>query len=443
SSIEKEFEGREDNSVSAALKNVVRECEQKLLVSDKANIPNIAAYCRKQGLTAPMENVLNIFASGGVRPTVAQSASAKHYDPVSFITFNGLLTMPLADANLLQGESNILSAISKDGKSTVGNLIAGVIGVAAAVWIIGISGWWVALEVQKNNDASALNNPEFKKAEQLINDEATWKSRKDNLAKDLETLPQTLHKTSVTLGHAYDDIIRKSNGFNEFKIKNDSTSKDLNTVVNITFTTSTYDDYVNLRKDIIDAGYFSMGEAMSSARVESTSGGTTTATSYKNRGTFIVTEEGAKESALTAEELAAREALANNKAKEKEEGKTNNNTNKNNNQTSQTSVPDFDKKTEIPSDAKVDNALVGKWKFEQDGLSMTYEFKSDGTGVSTAFGQTMDFKYGTKDGKIYANSETVKTGDMTSRIDGVMDYTVSGDTLKMTMNGQTVDFKKQ
>lgn len=444
-----------DNAIGELVRNLRMvistmrlDIDQIVLCDVLASIPNIAAYCRKQGLTAPMENVLNIFASGGVRPTVAQSASSKGFDPVSFITFNGLLTMPLADANLLQGESNILSAISKDGKSTVGNLIAGVIGVAAAVWIIGISGWWIALEVQKNNDASALNNPEFKKAEQLINDEATWKSRKDNLAKDLETLPQTLHKTSVTLGHAYDDIIRKSNGFNEFKIKNDSTSKDLNTVVNITFTTSTYDDYVNLRKDIIDAGYFSMGEAMSSARVESTSGGTTTATSYKNKGTFIVTEEGAKESVLTAEELAAREALANNKAKEKEEGKTNNNTNKNNNQTSQssgsqTSEPDFSKKTEIPSDAKVDNALVGKWKFEQDGLSMTYEFKSDGTGVSTAFGQTMDFKYGTKDGKIYANSETVKTGDMTSRIDGVMDYTVSGDTLKMTMNGQTVDFKKQ
>ena len=43
SAIEKEFEGREDNSVSATLKNVVRECEQKLLVSDTANIPNIAA----------------------------------------------------------------------------------------------------------------------------------------------------------------------------------------------------------------------------------------------------------------------------------------------------------------------------------------------------------------------------------------------------------------
>lgn len=42
-SIEKDFEGEEDTSVSVALKNVVRECEKKLLVSDTTNIPNIAA----------------------------------------------------------------------------------------------------------------------------------------------------------------------------------------------------------------------------------------------------------------------------------------------------------------------------------------------------------------------------------------------------------------
>lgn len=438
-----------DNAIGELVRNLRMvistmriDIDQIVLCDVLASIPNIAAYCRKQGLTAPMENVLNIFASGGVRPTVAQSASSKGYDAVAFITFNGLLTMPINDGNLLQGESNILSAMAKDGKSTIGNLVAGVIGVAAAIWIVGISGWWVALEVQKNNDASSLANPEFQKAEQLINDEATWKSRKDNLAKDLETLPQTLHKTSVTFGHAFDEVVTKSHGFSEFKIKNDSTSKELKSVVNLTFITATYDDYMNLRNDVIDTGYFSLGESMSSSRVEKTSGGTATATYYNNKGTFIVTEKGAQEAALTDAELKAREELSNNKAKEKVEGKTNN-TNNNNNQSSQTSAPDFSTKTEIPSDATVDNAIVGTWKFEQDGLSMTYEFKSDGTGVANTFGQSIDFKYGTKDGKIYANSDTVKNGDMTSRIDGIMDYSVSGDTLKMTMSGQTVDFKKQ
>ena len=453
-----------DNAIGELVRNLRMvistlrlDIDQIVLCDVLASLPNIAAYCRKQGLTAPMENVLNIFASGGVRPTVAQSASAKHYDPVSFITFNGLLTMPMNDANLLQGESNILSAMSKDGKSTVGNLIAGVIGVAAAVWIIGISGWWVALEVQKNNDASALNNPEFKKAEQLINDEATWQSRKDNLAKDLETLPQTLHKTSVTFGHSFDEVIHKSHGFNEYKLLNSSVNKDFQSVVNVTFLTSTYDDFMTLRKDITDSGYFSLGEATSSSRVEKTSGGTTTSTYYKNKVKLIITEAGAQEAALTSEELAAREALANNKAKEKEEGKTgtntdknNTNNNNNNNQTSQSSSsgePDLNKKTEIPSDAKIDDALVGNWKYEESGLTMTYEFKSDGTGVAGIMGSSMNFKYGTKDGKIYVNSDVVETstsaGTAKQRIDGIMDYTVSGDTLKLTSNGQVIDFKKQ
>ena len=203
--------------------------------------------------------------------------------------------------------------------------------------------------------------------------------------------------------------------------------------------------------------YFSLGEATSSSRVEKTSGGTTTSTYYKNKVKLIITEAGAQEAALTSEELAAREALANNKAKEKEEGKTgtntdknNTNNNNNNNQTSQSSSsgePDLNKKTEIPSDAKIDDALVGNWKYEESGLTMTYEFKSDGTGVAGIMGSSMNFKYGTKDGKIYANSDVVETstsaGTAKQRIDGIMDYTVSGDTLKLTSNGQVIDFKKQ
>ena len=48
---------------------------------------------------------------------------------------------------------------------------------------------------------------------------------------------------------------------------------------------------------------------------------------------------------------------------------------------------------------------------------------------------------------IGVNSDVVETstsaGTAKQRIDGIMDYTVSGDTLKLTSNGQVIDFKKQ
>ena len=418
-----------DNAAGEILRNLRMvistlrlDIDQIVLCDVLAKLPNIAAYCRQVGLTAPMENVMNLFAGGSIPPVTTQSAQQKGYDPVSFITFNGLLTMPLQEANLLQGESNILSAMAKEGSSKIGNLAAGVLGVLAAVWIIGISGWWIAMEVRKNGDNSALANKEFPKAEQLIKDEETWTTRKNNLSKDLETLPQTANKSSVIVNQVYNEVIRKSDGFESLQITNESVSGVYTSKVNITFNTKQYKDFVNLKNSINETGFFKVGESLSSDQVAKNSA-TTSMTYYKNTVSLTLTDLGLEKSALTEEDKAKREQASTNS--------TTNNTSNNNSS-----------KSIIPSDAKGDDKLVGEWEVtvDQDGVKITMglKFNKDLTGVATMNGSPVDIKYGTKDGKLYMEGGS---GGTTVKGDGT--YTISGDTLTYEMSGMKLDLKKK
>lgn len=435
-----------DNAAGEILRNLRMvistlrlDIDQIVLCDALAKLPNIAAYCRQVGLTAPMENVMNLFSGGSVPPVTTQSAQQRGYDAVSFITFNGLLTMPLQEANLLQGESNILSAIAKDGSSKIGNLAAGVLGVLAAVWIIGISGWWIAMEVRKNGDQSALANKEFPKAEQLIKDEETWTTRKNNLTKDLETLPQTANKSSVIVNQIYQEVIRKSDGFENLTITNESTAGVYTSKVSITFNTKQYKDFVNMKNSINETGFFKVGESLSSDRVSKASA-TNSQTYYKNTVSLSLTDLGLEKSALTEEDKAKREKANTTPTTTTDPTKTNPET-----------TTDPDKKPEnsgsssttVPSDATVDEKLVGEWEATLDlggGMTMTMglKFNSDGTGVASTNGQGIDIKYGTKDGKLYMAGAEGNTS-----VNGDGKYSIDGDTLTYEMNGQKLDLKKK
>ena len=417
-----------DNAAGEILRNLRMvistmrlDIDQIVLCDALAKLPNISAYCRQVGLTAPMENVMRIFSGSSVAPTASQSAVSKGYDAASFITLNGILTMPLNEANLLQGESNILSAMAKQGGSKIGNLAAGLLGVIAAVWIVGITGWWIALEVQKNADTTALANPEFQRAEQLIKDEKEYKDSIKNLDIDLKTLPQTEYKSSILMTHVFDEVVRKSEATSEFKTSKDAATE--KTIVNISFQTKDYQAFVDLKNEINDAGFFAVDTNLSSDRQER-SDGTTSSSYYVNRVKLIMTDKGLEECALTEAELAAREA-----ANKGETPSTN---------------PGTTTKTEIPTDAKVDEALVGTWEFNQDGLVMTYEFKNDGTGNVTLVGSPVAIKWGTKDGKVYMNGDPIKQADgTTTSVSGEGTYKVDGTKLTLEVNGQSVQLNKK
>ena len=85
-----------------------------------AKLPNLANYCRQEGLSAPNENVVSLFAGGKVPPAASQAAVQSGYDPTSFITFNGLLNMPIGEANLLRG--SILSDTVKENAFQIKSL---------------------------------------------------------------------------------------------------------------------------------------------------------------------------------------------------------------------------------------------------------------------------------------------------------------------------------
>ena len=137
-----------DNAAGEILRNLRMvistkrlDIDEIVLIDALAKLPNISNYCRQVGLTAPIENVTRLFSGGSQPPTAAASASEKGYDTTSFITLNGILTMPPGEANLLMGETNVLSGLGEAGGSKLGKLVTTGVGVIAALWMVGTLGW--------------------------------------------------------------------------------------------------------------------------------------------------------------------------------------------------------------------------------------------------------------------------------------------------------------
>ena len=86
-------------------------------------------------------------------------------------------------------------------------------------------------------------------------------------------------------------------------------------------------------------------------------------------------------------------------------------------------------------------ALYGKWGYEEpsSGMTIEFEFKQDGTLTMGASGITFDMKYE------FVDDDTIKIVDETGMFggeDATMDFKVNGDTLSLTVEGETMDLKK-
>lgn len=251
-----------DNAAGEILRNLRMvistkrlDIDEIVLIDALAKLPNIANYCRQVGLTAPMENITRLFSGGSQPPVAAALAAEKGYDTTSFITLNGVLTMPPADANLLMGEANVLSAMADAGSSKLGNAITAGVGIIAALWIIGTLGWWAMLELQKNNDTTRLQSKEYTAAKELITREATANSRLENVQKNIELLPKIDLKSADIVTQLYEQVNNKVRNCTGFNVNN------LTYVIDTSIEVQDVNAYTTLKNEINDNGYFQVSSS--------------------------------------------------------------------------------------------------------------------------------------------------------------------------------------
>ena len=323
-----------ENAASEILRNLRMvistmrlDIDQIVLCDALAKLPNITAFCRQIGLTAPMEKVTNLFSAQSQPPTVTQAAQQRGFEAVSFITLNGLLTMPIPEANLLQGEANILSAMAKDNSNKVGNIVAGAVGFLAAVWMIAMVGWWAALEIQKNNDENTLKDERYKYAQDLIDREKKYTELTQNLATNLEQLPKTEEKMSVIMDHVMKEYVEKTISTSSIGVTKslesatDEKGKPIEkTAVRIELDSSVknYDSFVSLKDKIEDAGFFGVNEELSIAKNTMQSNPSDVAV-YNLSMEMYVTDKGFEQAALSEKEKQELEEKMQNGGKSQEE----------------------------------------------------------------------------------------------------------------------------
>ena len=228
------------------------DIDQIVLCDALCKLPNIAQYCRTVGLTAPMENVTNLFTGATVPPVASQAAAEKGYDTTSFITFNGLLSMPVSEANLLLGETNAVVALAAAKGTKLGKTITAGITVAALLWMVGVGGWWLALEMQKKNDTDQLNSSTFTNIKKLIQDEKDYTTRLDNLDEDAETLPHTTVKAADIVKHFYTEVLNAAEDYQDANLEIENNELSANIDV------KDYNSFVTLKNDIDGGKYFNV-----------------------------------------------------------------------------------------------------------------------------------------------------------------------------------------
>ncbi len=250
-----------------------------------AKLPSIGNYCRSVGLTAPIESVDSLFTGGSTRPTVTPTASEKGYDMSSYITFNGLLNMPMGEANLIAGESNFAEVIASQGSNKIGNIVTAVLGVGAAVWMLGTAGFWLSLEIRQNQDNDTLNSEKYTDAKNLISEEAEYTEKLANLEVDLATLPKTTLKSKDIVSELFTQVVEKVVEYEGWSI-----TKGDQITASTTITVTDFDAYDDLRLEIDETGYFECQEGYSVVRNTEYSG-TETNESLTGDLVLIVTEE--------------------------------------------------------------------------------------------------------------------------------------------------------
>lgn len=257
-----------DNAAGEILRNLRMvistqrlDIDQIVLCDVLSKLPSIGNYCRTVGLTAPMEKVTNLFTGSTTPPAATPTASEKGYDASSYITFNGLLSMPIAEANLIAGESNIAAVMASESSSKIGKIVTGSIAGAAALWMVIVGGWWITFEARQATDNANLADTKYDRAKQLISDEAEYTLKLQNLQIDLETLPRTVVKSKDVVTELFTQVVEKIQDYDGFQIGNE------NNTISTNIQVKDFDAYDDLRKEIDDTEYFNVAEGYSVQKV--------------------------------------------------------------------------------------------------------------------------------------------------------------------------------
>lgn len=322
-----------DNAAGEILRNLRMvistmrlDIDQIVLCDALAKLPNIAAYCRQVGLTAPMQKVTDIFSGQSQPPTATAAAQQRGFDSVSFITLNGLLTMPYVEANLLQGQTNIMSALSKQEGHKIGNLVAAAMGVAAAVWMIAVSAFWVSMNIRENNDTNDLKSEKYKQARQLVADEKKWVQLTDNVQTNIDRLPKATYKLSTAIQYIYDQIVHGPNvnetnsiSVQKYTDKNTKTSETTpGVLIKTSLTLDTLEKYNAFAAKLAEEKIFSIDERKSIQTTEVDHA--TKKEGVKVSLTLRVTKKGFRKCAFSDEEQAIIDAKYSGEQEEEESG---------------------------------------------------------------------------------------------------------------------------
>ena len=86
-----------------------------------------------------------------------------------------------------------------------------------------------------------------------------------------------------------------------------------------------------------------------------------------------------------------------------------------------------------------DDALLGAWEVTEDEITMILTFEEEGKGTMETLGMTMDMTWSAADGKLTASLSVMgETSEMLKDAD----YSLDGDSLSITMEGETVVFTR-
>ena len=82
--------------------------------------------------------------------------------------------------------------------------------------------------------------------------------------------------------------------------------------------------------------------------------------------------------------------------------------------------------------------IVGTWTTTQNGVTVTYTFEDDGTGSANTAGIDMDFEY-----EVDGNEISMKLSFFGETQEGTGTFEIDGDTLKLTIDGETAEFTRK
>lgn len=231
------------------------DIDQIVICDSLCKLSNLTNYCRSIGLTAPIEGVSSVYTTGVQAPSVTEVAVDKGYNSSCYVTLNAILHMSVGEGNFLGGESG-LATLQKT--ATLGGKITAGVAIVAGLWMIGVGAFWGFLNIRQQNDKNALEDPKFTTTKQLLADEESYSAKLSNLEMDKELLPKTVVHVEDMASELFDLQKNKMCVIESINIQNSTNS------ITTKVLTSDFNKVVDLRKQIDQDGFFTLGSNLTS-----------------------------------------------------------------------------------------------------------------------------------------------------------------------------------